>query len=533
MSLQQTNIATALYLRLSNDDGNTGDSDSIVNQRSMLTKYAQDNGFRNIMEFVDDGHSGGNFQRPGFQRMLTMVENGEIGSIIVKDLSRLGREYIQMGLYTEIIFPRHNVNFIAINDSVDSRKGENNFAAFKNLFNEYFIRDTSRKIRAVKDMQQRNGKRVSGKLTPYGYKYDGEKLIIDEQVAPIVKRIFELCAGGAGPAEIARTLTYEEIPTPRQYKGYTSGRHIPYLGRWSEATIGTILESKEYIGHTITKKSYMLSYKQQKRIMNDEADTLIFHNTHEPLIDAETFEIVQNIRKNKKRMTKMGEQPIYSGIVFCADCGKAEYLYRNNSLNPDYYAYNCGNYRKGKVSCTPHYIRVVVLEKLLLEHIRMVTGYVAENERSFADMLMKRHSATHKSELVKKKRELDKAKRRTAEIDRLYSKLYEDRALGALPEECYLKMTTGFEQEQAGLSALIERLEQEVSQTAEAVSGIDKFLRIAKKHLDLQELDGAILRELVEKIVVHEKVAVDGKKHQQVDIHYNFVGVVDDALPQN
>ena len=533
MSLQQTNRITALYMRLSNDDATAGESDSISHQRMILTKYAQDNGFRNINEFVDDGHSGGNFQRPGFQRMLAMVENGEIGSIIVKDLSRLGREYIQMGMYTEIVFPRHNVNFIAINDSVDSRKGENDFAAFKNLFNEYFIRDTSRKIRAVKDMQQRNGKRVSGALTPYGYKYDGEKLIIDEQVAPIVKRIFNLCVGGAGPAEIARTLTYEDIPTPREYKGHKNGRGTPYPGRWSESSIGQILESKEYMGHTITKKSYMLSYKQQKRIMNGEADTLIFYNTHEPIIDAETFEIVQNIRKNKKRMTKMGEQPIYSGLVHCADCGKAEYLYRNASMNPDNYAYNCGNYRKGKIRCTPHYIRVVVLENLLLAHIRMVTGYIAENEHSFADKLMKRHNADRKSDIAKKKRELEKAKRRTLEIDRLYSKLYEDRTLGVLPEERYMKMAAAYEQEQADLNALIENSEKEVAQTADAVSGIDKFLKIAKKHLNLQKLDGAILRELVEKIVVHEKVKVGGKKHQQVDIYYNFVGVVDEAITAN
>jgi hypothetical protein len=464
--------------------------------------------------------------------MLEMVENGEVGAVIVKDLSRLGREYIQMGLYTEIVFPRHNVNFIAINDSVDSRKGENDFAAFKNLFNEYFIRDTSRKIRAVKDMQQRNGKRVSGALTPYGYKYDGEKLIIDEQTAPIVKRIFDLCAGGAGPTEIARTLTYEDVPTPHEYKGYKSGKPVPSPGRWSEATVGTMLESKEYIGHTVTKKSYMLSYKQQKRIMNDEADTLIFYNTHEPIIDEETFEIVQNIRKHKKRPTKMGEQPIYSGLVYCADCGKAEYFFRNTGISPNYYSYICGNYRNGKRDCTPHNIRVVVLERLLLEHIRMVTGYISESEQDFAEKLTRKGLKNQKSDIVKKKRELEKAKRRTDEIDRLYSKLYEDRALGTLPEERYLKMTVAYEREQAELTAIIESSEREITEAVDAVSGIDKFLKIAKKHLNLQELDGAILRELVEKIVVHEKVKADGKTHQQVDIYYNFVGIVDNELTQ-
>jgi len=533
MSLQQTNRATALYLRLSNDDGNVGDSDSIVNQRSMLTKYAQDNGFRNIIEFVDDGHSGGNFQRPGFQRMLAMVENGEIGSIIVKDLSRLGREYIQMGFFTEIVFPRHNVTFVAINDSVDSRKGENDFAAFKNLFNEYFIRDTSRKVRAVKDMQARSGKRVNGALTPYGYKYDGEKLIVDEQTAPVVKRIFDLCAGGAGPSEISNILTAEKIPTPFVYKGHKIGGLVKYPERWSNVTIGYMLGCKEYIGHTVTKKTHVLSYKQRKRIVNDEADTLIFPNTHEPIVDEETFEIVQNVRKNKRRKVKWGKQPIFSGLVYCADCGTVERIVRGNGIEPKYFAYNCGSYRQRTKTCTPHGIRVTVLETLLLEHIRMVTSYIAENETSFADKLMKRHSADRKSELAKKKRELDKAKRRTAELDRLFLKLYEDRTLGALPEERYLKMAAAYEQEQAELTDLIEKSEQEVSEAANAVSGTDKFLRIAKKHLNLQELDGTILRELVEKIVIHEKVKIDGKKHQQIDVHYNFVGVVDDALPPN
>jgi hypothetical protein len=462
-----------------------------------------------------------------------MVENGEIGSIIVKDLSRLGREYIQMGLYTEIVFPRHNVTFVAINDSVDSRKGENDFAAFKNLFNEYFIRDTSRKIRAVKDMQQRNGKRVSGSLTPYGYKYDGEKLIIDEQTAPVVKRIFDLCAGGAGVSEIANRLTADKIPTPFTYKGYKGGSLVRYPEQWSNVTIRDILSKKEYAGHTVTKKTHILSYKQKKRIVNDEADTLTFYDTHEPIVEAETFEIVQNILKHKRRRVKHGEQPIYSGMVFCADCGNVERIVRGRGIEPKYFSYNCGSYRNTVKACTPHGIRIVILDKLLLEHIRMVTGYIAENEQTFAESLMQRHSADRKSDIAKKKRDCDKAKRRTAELDRLFSKLYEDRTLGVLPEERYLKMAAVYEQEQAELNALIESAEREITEAADAVSGIDKFLRIAKKHLNLQALDGAILRELVKKIVVHEKVKDGGIVHQQVDIHYNFVGVVDEVIPQD
>lgn len=528
MSLQQTKV-TALYLRLSNDDGNAGDSDSIVNQRSMLYKYAEDNCFRNIVEFVDDGFSGSNFQRPSFQQMLTMAENGEIGTIIVKDLSRLGREYIQMGMFTEIIFPKYNIDFIAINDSVDSRKGENDFAAFKNLFNEYFVRDTSRKIRAVIDMRQRKGERINSSA-PYGYIYDGEKLIIDEEAAAVVKRVFALCASGIGASAIANTLTAEKVPTPFKHKGHKSVVHVRYPERWNDATVRAMLGKKEYIGHTITKKSHSVSYKQKKRIKNDEADSLIFYNTHEPIIDADTFEIMQNIHKHKRRRTLLGEQPIFSGLVYCFDCGSVERYNRGNGIEPRYYAYNCGTYRSNRPSCTPHGIRFVVLEKLVLEHIHMVTGYLAENEQYFADRLKELHLKDRKSDVAKKKRELDKAKCRIQELDRLFTKLYEDRTLGTLPEDRYIKMTAAYEQEQAELKSLIESLEQEVSKTAETLLGIDKFLRIARKYLNLQELNGTILRELIEKVVVHEKDKSGGTIRQQIDIHYNFVGVIDKII---
>ena len=529
----QTNTGrkTALYMRLSSDDGGVNESDSIVHQRQILTQYAHDHGFSSIMEFVDDGYSGADFSnRPQFQRMLQMVENGEIGIIVVKDLSRLGREYIQTGMFTEIIFPKNNVRFIAIGDGVDSNKGENDIAVFRNLFNDFHVRDTSRKVRAVKDMQAKQGKRVNGALTPYGYDYckTTERLIINEETAPTVKRIFDLCISGFGPAQIARIFTQEGIVTPHEQKGTTTGDRVKYHNRWSEATIARMLERKEYIGHTENKKSYSLSYKNKKRIFNDEVDRLLFPNTHDPIVDERTFEIVQAIRKNKRRPTKMGEQPMLSGLVYCYDCGASQYLFRGTTINPSQFTYNCGTYRgKQRHKCTPHGIRVVVLEQLVMEHINMVTSYVSRNEKAFAESLMKKSQTALKSEVASKKREYDKAKRRVLELDKLITQLFEERTLGSLSQERFAKMTANYEQEQSQLETAIAVYEKEQSETAETFSGIDKFLKIARKYLNLQELNGTILRELVEKIVVHEKVKGNGKTTQQVDIHYNFVGVVE------
>jgi len=530
-SQMATGRKTALYMRLSSDDGGVNESDSIVHQRQILTQYAHDNGFANIMEFVDDGYSGANFtNRPQFQRMLHMVENGEVGIIVVKDLSRLGREYIQMGMFTEIIFPKNNVRFIAIGDGVDSNKGENDIAVFRNLFNDFHVRDTSRKVRAVKDMQAKQGKRVNGALTPYGYDYckTTERLIINVKTAPVVKRIFDLCVSGYGPAQIAKVFTQEGISTPHEEKGATTGGTVKYHNRWSEATIARMLERKEYAGHTENKKTYVLSYKNKKRIFNDEADRLLFPNTHDPIVDEQTFEIVQNIRKNKRRPTKMGEQPMFSGLIYCYDCGNAEYLFRGTTIDSSQFTYNCGTYRgKQRHKCTPHGIRVVVLEQLVMEHINMVTSYVAENEKEFAESLMKKNQMALKSEATFKKREYEKAKRRVVELDKLFTQLFEQRTFGSLSQERFSKMTANYEQEQAQLESTITTYEKEQAETVEAFSGIDKFLKIAKKYLNLQELNGTILRELVEKIVVHEKVKGNGRTTQQIDIHYNFVGIVE------
>ena len=529
MNSLQTNkhVFTVLYCPLSNDDDNAGESNSIINQKAILNKYAQENDFSNTIEIVDDGYSGVDFDnRPGFQKMLGMVEKGEVRTIITKDLSRLGREYIQMGMYTEIVFPKYNVRFIAIADGIDSQKGENDFAALKNLFNEWHVRDTSRKVRAVKDMKAQRGERINGAATPFGYKFDGKKLIIDPKTAPIVKRIFDMTVQGYGTTQIARTFTDEKVITPYQYKGYSSGK-VNNHGRWVETTISRILARKEYLGHTENRKSYILSYKQKKKILNPESERLLFLNTHEPIIDDETFEIVQKLRQSKKRPTKSGEQSIFSSLLFCSDCKNPLYLFRGKGVNLNQYAYNCSRYRNGTTSCTSHRIRVIVLEEIILNDIRAVADYAANREQKFVKKLMQKSVKSQQSQLAKKKKSLETAKNRITELDKLFYEIYEDKSFGRLSDERFSKMSAMYESEQSELNGKVEILERELSDDSDKADSIDKFLNIVKKYRDFEKLDGTILREFIEKIVVHERVRDGINVSQKIEIHYNFIGVVE------
>ena len=529
---------TALYLRLSNDDRNSDESDSIENQRDLLTLYANDNGFDNLMEFVDDGWSGIDFQkRPSFKRMMAMVEAGQIGTVIVKDLSRLGRERNYMGIFMEYVFPKFGVRFIALGDSVDSDKGDNDIIPFLNLFNEYHAKSTSKKVRDIKDLGARQGKRVNGS-TPYGYRWDKEqgKLLIDEIAAPIVKRIFDLCVGGMSLQRIANTLTAEDAPTYTIHFGHKPAHPETAPEIWSAVSIAGILKNKVYLGHVITKRTYSISYKQRKQIHNKEEDMLIFHDMHEPIIDEETFAIVQNIRQNRRRQTKNQEQPIFSGLLFCSCCGRNHFLYRGAHKDPAKYSYNCGNYRAKGRDCTPHSIRVGDLERIITEHLKAVIHHVEIDQKGFAEKLMDKSQKSYRSDIGKKKHELEKAAKRINELDTLITKLFEQHALGNLSEGRFLKMTQDYEQEQQTLAITINTLESDISQSTNTLSSIGKFIKIVKKHTNLEELTAATLRELIQKIVVHEKERVPaigsrGREikviRQKVDIHYNFIGVVE------
>ena len=361
---------TALYCRLSKDDLNVGDSDSIVHQRAILEKYAKDNCFPNIRVFVDDGYSGVSFDRPGFQEMYKLIEAGKVGIVITKDLSRLGRNYIEVGNYTEFVFPRYGVRYIAINDN-------NELAPFKNLFNEWYARDTSKKIRAVFKAKAERGQRL-GTTIPYGYRRDPDSgkechLLINEETAPVVRMIFSMCASGIGPSNIAKTLHEKKILKPTFYRFQKEGRYgthtdtdNPY--KWNERTIADILDNEIYIGNTINCQTRIASFKDKRTIKVPKEEQLRFENTHEAIIDKETWDIVHKVREGRIRKTRMGEINKYSGLIYCADCGRKHYLYRGRTVKRESYSFICGNYHKhvGIEKCTPHSIREVVLDEIVL-----------------------------------------------------------------------------------------------------------------------------------------------------------------------
>ena len=404
---------TALYCRLSQDDGLDGDSNSIQNQKSILQRFAEDHHFPNPCFYVDDGFSGGNFQRPAFQQMIADMENGEIGIIVTKDLSRLGRNQLHTGLYIEERFPMFGVRYIAINDNVDTENAESNdLMPFKNLFNEWFIRDTSRKIRAVQKAKAERGERL-GTRAPYGYVKDLEtkKLVIDEEAAVVVKRIFALCAAGNGPSRIATILTKEKVFCPSYYTyqkyGLThSALDITKPYHWSDSAVANLLENEIYLGNTVNYRFSTKSYKDKRKIEHPREECLVFENTHPAIITKEIWDIVQRVRKNKRRPTKMDEQNKYSGLVVCADCGKTMALHRAHTMSADYNHFTCRTYKKDGEACTAHYIRECILNEIVLEDLRRVTVEAREHPQEFAEYLNSKRSA----ELQKEIRRLEKEK---------------------------------------------------------------------------------------------------------------------------
>ena len=397
---------TALYCRLSQDDGLDGDSNSIQNQKSILQRFAKDHHFPNPCFYVDDGFSGGNFQRPAFQQMIADMENGEIGIIVTKDLSRLGRNQLHTGLYIEERFPMFGVRYIAINDNVDTENAESNdLMPFKNLFNEWFIRDTSRKIRAVQKAKAERGERL-GTRAPYGYVKDPEakKLVIDEEAAAVVKRIFALCAAGNGPSRIATILTKEKVFCPSYYTyqkyGLThSALDITKPYHWSDSAVANLLENEIYRGNTVNYRFSTKSYKDKRKIEHPREECLVFENTHPAIISKEVWDIVQRVRKNKRRRTKTDEQNKYSGLVVCADCGKTMVLHRAHTMSADYNHFTCRTYKKDGEACTAHYIRECILDEIVLEDLRRVTAEAREQPQEFAEYLNSKQSAELQKEI--------------------------------------------------------------------------------------------------------------------------------------
>ena len=526
---------TALYCRLSQDDGIEGDSNSIQNQKSILRKFAEDHHFPSPCFYVDDGFSGGTFQRPAFQQMISDMENGEIGIIVTKDLSRLGRNQLHTGLYIEERFPMFGVRYIAINDNVDTDSSESNdLMPFKNLFNEWFIRDTSRKIRAVLKAKAERGERL-GTRAPYGYRKDPgtKKLIVDDEAAAIVRRIFAMCASGSGPSQIARILKKEQILTPTMYAYTRFGiTHTcldtahPY--NWSDSAIANLLENEIYLGNTVNMKHSSRSYKDKRRVEHPREECLVFENTHPALITREVWDMVQRVRKNKRRLTKMEEQNKYSGLVFCADCGSNMVLHRAHTMSASYNHFTCRTYKKDGEACTGHYIRECVLDEIVLEDLRRVTSAAREHPEKFAAYIGSKQSAELQREIRRQEKELAAMRKRKAELDAIFKKLYEDSVLGRITTEQFQMLSGSYTEEQNLITVGIPQKENEIQRLRETVSGTDSFLDKAKRYTDITELTPELLRLFIEKIVVHEK-EVKWSKHapQTVEIYYNGIGFID------
>ena len=481
-----TDKITALYCRLSQDDMLQGESNSITNQKAILKKYAEDNGFSNPVFYVDDGVSGTTWEREGFKAMLADIEEGKVGTVITKDLSRLGRDYLKTGEYIEIIFPDHDVRYIAINDGVDTLKSENELMAFKNIFNDWYARDTSKKIRAVFKAKGQSGKHLSNPI--YGYKHsetDKNLWVIDDEAAEVVRKIFHLCIDGYGPTQIARILTEQGIPTPTAYalsQGRDNGHKNAKLHRWGNETIAHILEKAEYCGHTVNFRTHVKSYKNKKRVDNPKEDWLIFENTHEAIITQQEFDLVQELRKNKRRPTKHEEVNPFSGICYCADCGKKLYLCRATTMTADQEHLKCGTYAKDKNGCTIHFVRTIVLKEIILGELNKMVAFVKDNEDEFVQMAMDNSVQKQSSELSKSRKKLKESEKRIAELDRLFTRLYEDNVSGKISDERFSIMSAGYEDEQKKLRATVAELTDFIETAEQKSADVTAFISVVQKY---------------------------------------------------
>ena len=532
---------TALYMRLSRDDENYGDSVSIETQRTILRQYAKDNNLNVVDEYIDDGWSGTNFERPAFIRMMNDVEAGKINCIVTKDLSRFGREHVMMDYYLEFVFPEKQIRYIAVTENEDTEKGLSDFVPFKNLFNEWFAKDTSRKVKAALQAKFAAGEKICT-YAPIGYKKDPNnrnKLIIDEETRWIIEKIFDLAVHGAGSAKITRALIDEKVPTPGWFN-YTrygtfaniyANQPIEKSYQWTTCQIKSILKDETYIGNTIHNKQTNISYKNKKKIRKPQEEWFKVENTHEAIISKEVFEQVQEQIASRKRKMKDATTQMFSGLIKCSDCGKAM-SFANNTQNktPKKY-YVCSSYRqyglKGKL-CTSHYLRYDVLYSYVLLRLRYWAEYAQRNEDELLEILIQ-SGTKEKAALFKKQTdELNKAKKRKAEVDRLFAKMYEDWANERITEYNFNMMSQKFQTEQQELDERIENLETELATEKETVDNAKKWIALIKQFSIPTELTAELLNSLIEKIVVHEATKNDMCLNQRkIDIYFRFVGKID------
>ena len=528
---------TALYCRLSRDDELAGESNSITNQKSILSKYAKENNFQNIKFFVDDGYSGTTFTRPAFMEIMELAEQGKIGIIIVKDHSRLGRNRLVVGQLLEEDFVRLNIRYIAIMDNIDSSKGLNDFLPIQDWFNEMHAKNTSQKVRAVLKNKGESGISLSNNV-PYGYKKDENdktKWLVDETSAEVVKEIFNLFIQGHGTFEIARILRERKILTPSEYNSSisTNSNNQEYQYKWCGITVAGILDRQEYIGDTVNFKSTTRSYKDKTRVNLPKEDRKIFKNTHEPIIDEYTWNIAKQLRNNRKKRAKSGKKSIFSGLLFCYDCGKKMYFQSPvvDLRNKDHY--RCSSYKHDTSACSSHYISDDALKSIVLENIQRVISYMKDYEDLFIQEQLAKSTQDELKQISKNRKELEKSKNRVIEIDSLFMHIYEDNVSGKISDDKFRNLSYNYDKEQQKLKLKIEQLSKDIENTEKKYTDVTRFISNVKKYTEIDHLTAEILNELIEKIIIHQQEKIDGKKTQEIDIYYRGVGIISFPVSMN
>ena len=527
---------TALYCRLSRDDGAEGESNSIANQKKLLAKYAKEHGFTNTKFYVDDGYTGTNFNRPGFQQMLEDMEMGYISTVIVKDSSRFGRNYLEVGQYTDYYFPEHNIRFIAINDCIDSDNGEDDFSAFRNVMNEMYAKDISRKVRSSHRLRGNAGEPLAP--PPYGYVKDPEnkkKWIIDPDAAEVVRRIFRLCIEGNGNETIARILQDDKVLVPQAYwqsKGMSRGgkKTQPNPYKWCKTTIAKMLEQQEYCGDIINFKSYSKSFRNKTRVENPKENWAIFKDVHEPIVDRETWERVQELTKNSKRRKPKNEnvkKSIFTNLLYCGDCGH-KLWFNINKQNPSIRFYSCSNYKGLRGTCeSTHYVREDSLEQVVKMELFKLATYLDHDETAFAELL---EHKTNKDALAERKAAesaLAAATARSQELLRLYERVYEDNVNGKVTDDWFMRLSHKYEVEQEELKKQMFDLNNKIERLDTAQNSSGSFIRAIRKFMTMQTLTPIVLQELIDKIEVFPIEGTGKNRTQRLVIHYRFVGCID------
>ena len=530
-----TDKMTALYCRLSQEDDRAGESLSIENQKAMLLQYAREHHFPNPTFFVDDGVSGVTYDRPGFQAMLAEIEAGRVAVAITKDLSRLGRNSALTGLYTNFTFPQNGVRFIAINDNydtIDPNRVDNDFAGIKNWFNEFYARDTSRKIRAVQKAKGERGVPLTTNV-PYGYVKDPEnprRWVVDPVAADVVKRIFDQCMEGRGPMQIANQLKADKVLTPSAYRALqgikTPNKKPEDPCDWHSSTVVAILERREYTGCTVNFKTYTNSIWDKKQRDNPLEKQAIFPNTHEAIIEEAVFEKVQQVRQQRHRKTRAGRSSIFSGLVYCADCGEKLYYGATNNYRPEGAFFDCSLHWKHKDKCGTHYIRETVLSHIVLKHIQAVTGYILRHEAHFRTVMEEQLRLESSEQIRIRRKRLERNENRIAELKRLFIRIYEDNASGRLSDDRFDMLSLTYETEQKQLENECVTLRQEIEVQERQNENVEKFIQTAHKYVGIDELDGYALRELVSAIYVDAPDKSSGKRVQHIHIQYDGLGFI-------